>query len=239
MRKDFKIVLFAVGLVFAYKLADQFNLLDNPLRFYEQFSTGFKLVHDAQDFNIDVAVSSVDYNANGIDDYADILLGAQIDAQNLPRYVDQYIAGGYPDDNEGVCTDVIWRAFKQAGYNLKAMVDLDIANHPHDYPHIEIADPNIDFRRVPNLHIFFSKYAQTLTLDKDEIDQWQPGDIVVFNNDDHIGIVSDKRTPNGITYILHHGGQPRREENYLEMGTIIGHFRFDASKIDENLLISW
>ena len=34
-----------------------------------------------------------------------------------------------PPDTEGVCTDVIWRAFKNAGYSLKDMVDEDIKNN--------------------------------------------------------------------------------------------------------------
>lgn len=31
--------------------------------------------------------------------------------------------GGYPPDNIGVCIDVVWRAFANAGYSLKDMVD--------------------------------------------------------------------------------------------------------------------
>ena len=44
-----------------------------------------------------------------------------------------------------------------------------------------------------NLDIFFKKYAQSLTLDINKIEEWQPGDIVVFGNEEHIGIVSDKK----------------------------------------------
>ena len=52
---------------------------------------------------------------------------------------------------------------------------------------------NIDFRRVGNLYVFFHKYAESLTLDISKIEEWQPGDIVVFGSMKHIGIISDKK----------------------------------------------
>lgn len=195
--------------------------------------------YDASEFNIETIQALVDFDGDGRDDYTDFVIGAKKDADNHPRYDGSYVSGGYPADDVGVCTDVIWRAFKEAGYNLKEMVDRDILNNPQDYPHIDIADPNIDFRRVPNLHIFFKKYGQELTLDMYQLDQWQPGDIVIFNNDKHIGMVSNKRTKEGIVFIYHNSGQPNRHENYLKRSKIIGHYRFDASKIDEKVLISW
>ena len=97
------------------------------------------------------------------------------------------------------------------------------------------------FRRVGNLDIFFKKYAQSLTLDINKIEEWQPGDIVVFGNEEHIGIVSDKRNSKGQTYIIHNGGQPNREEDFFKYNNmeVIGHYRFDASKINENVLVKW
>jgi len=189
-------------------------------------------------FNIANIVSSVDYNNNGIDDYSDIVFGAKIDAKNRPKYKSTYYDGGYPPNNEGVCTDVIWRAFKNAGYSLKDMLDNDIVNNQNDYD-IETIDKNIDFRRVVNLRVFFDKYATTLTNDIDEIEEWMPGDIVIFGNNKHIGIVSNYRNKKGIPYIIHNGGQPIREQDYLEKSTVTKHYRFDASKIDENVLFKW
>ena len=55
------------------------------------------------------------------------MFGARKDAEIHPRYNGAYYDGGYPPDDIGVCTDVIWRAFKNAGYNLKDMVDNDIS----------------------------------------------------------------------------------------------------------------
>ena len=200
-----------------------------------------KTYYTAEDFNITTVISSVDANSNGVDDYTDILIGARMDAEVHPTYDGRYWDTGYPPDDIGVCTDVIWRAFKNAGYNLRAMVDHDIdISNDEDY-HIEYPDSNIDFRRVGNLEIFFSKYATNLTLDINEIEEWQPGDIVVFDSR-HIGIISDKRNREGEPYVIHNSGQPLREEDILrkrsEEDPISGHFRWDASKI-EDILVYW
>lgn len=194
--------------------------------------------YTASEFNIKTLISTVDFNNNGIDDYTDILNGAKKDAKNKPKYKSEYYANGYPPDNIGVCSDVIWRAFKNAGYSLKDMIDRDIENNNDDY-NIGIIDKNIDFRRVVNLRVFFDKYAITLTNDINDIDEWQPGDIVIFGNNKHIGIVSNYRNRNGISYIIHNGGQPVREEDYLKRANVTKHYRFDASKIDNNILIPW
>ena len=195
--------------------------------------------YKARHFGIETVKSSVDYNKNGIDDYTDILMGAKKDAENRPRYDGAYVEGGYPEDNVGVCTDVVWRSFKNAGYNLRDMVDRDIKRRPNAYARIKKPDSNIDFRRVPNLHIFFEEYAISLTTDITKIDQWQPGDIVIFKNDKHIGIISDKRNSKGVAYLIHNGGQLKREEDYLSRSEIIAHYRFDASVIDSDILSPW
>lgn len=177
----------------------------------------YKRVYTAKDFNIQTVYSKIDYNQNGVDDYTDILLGARKDAQNHPTYKSAYYNGGYPPENEGVCTDVVWRAFKNAGYDLKSMIDEDIKNNVKEYPATNgKADPNIDFRRVRNLKIYFKKICYTLTNDIKEIKEWQPGDIVIFGSS-HIGIISDKRNKQGIPYLIHNAAQPLREEDTLEL----------------------
>lgn len=177
----------------------------------------YKRVYTAKEFDIETVYSKIDYNQNGVDDYTDILLGARKDAENHPTYKSAYYSGGYPPENEGVCTDVVWRAFKNAGYDLKNMIDEDIKNHTKDYPAVNgKPDPNIDFRRVRNLKIYFKKICYTLTNDIKEIKEWQPGDIVIFGNS-HIGIISDKRNKEGIPYLIHNAAQPLREEDALEL----------------------
>ena len=186
-------------------------------------------VYYAEDFEIEVIKSNKDKNQNGIDDYTDILLGAKKEAENKPIYKSAYYSGGYPPDSEGVCTDVIWRSLKNAGYLLKDMVDEDIKNNVSKYPRINgKPDPNIDFRRVPNLKVYFERNAQVLTTDLTKIEEWQPGDIVAFGND-HVAIISDKRNEKGIPYIIHNANQPNREEDSIDWWVnsrgISGHYR--------------
>ena len=216
-----------------------FIAISLPFSFY--LFKKYKPYYTAEDFNIVTVISDVDANHNGIDDYTDILLGARMDAEAHPTYDGRYWDTGYPPDDIGVCTDVIWRAFKNAGYNLRAMVDHDIAiSNDTDY-HILYPDSNIDFRRVSNLQVFFSKYALNLTLDIHEIHEWQPGDIVVFNGK-HIGIISDKRNRDGEPYVIHNSGQPLREEDILrkraEKDPVSGHFRWDAENI-QDIVVLW
>lgn len=229
MRKKFVIifvfffVLITIGLtVIVFKYQDMivdYNKKENV-----------KIVFYAEDFGITTLKSNTDYDNDGIDDYTDILEGARIDAENKPKYKSAYYAGGYPPNDEGVCTDVIWRALKNAGYLLKDMIDEDIKNNVSLYPRVEgNPDPNIDFRRVPNLMVYFEKNHISLTIDLNKIEEWQPGDIVAFGKD-HVGIISDKRNSKGIPYIIHNASQENREEDGLEFYNkyawpITGHYR--------------
>ncbi len=198
-----------------------------------------KTIYYAEDFGIETLKSNTDYDSDGIDDYTDILQGAKIEAQNCPTYKSAYYQGGYPPDDEGVCTDVIWRALKNAGYSLKDMIDEDIKENVELYPRVEgKPDPNIDFRRVPNLMVYFERNHISLTIDLSKIEEWQAGDIVVFENN-HIGIISDKRNERGVPYIIHNAAQPNREEDGLEFYNenwrkISAHYRLKDLNNGEN-----
>lgn len=187
--------------------------------------------------------SDVDFDGDGVDDYTDILAGARKDAEAAPAYDDGYYQGGYPPADRGACTDVVWRAFAEAGYDLKAMVDADVAAHPADYASAAPApDPNIDFRRTGVLDMFLSKYAQTLTTNTSDKAAWQGGDIVVFETTRHIGVVSDLRDSDGLPFIIHNMGQRQRENDYLAFRkhmAVTGHYRFDASQVPQDVLRPW
>lgn len=179
---------------------------------------------------------NIDKDEDGTYDLEDIIEGARGEIENKTKYKSGYYEGGYPPENEGVCTDVIWRALKNAGYDLKTMMDIDIKEKVEDYPRVNNStDPNIDFRRVKNQFAFFSKYAQSLVIevkpyDKENLKKWQGGDIVVLQKPDHIAIISDKRTRHGIPYIIHNSSSYPEEQNLLlwwsKRGRIIGHFRY-------------
>ncbi len=181
-----------------------------------------------------IVFENSDKDGDGIRDQEDILLGARKEARKKVKYKSGYYVGGYPSENEGVCTDLVWRAFKNAGYNLKDMVDEDIKNNPSNYAGVlKRIDPNIDFRRVSVLYIYFKNHAASITTqlkpnDFENLKQWQPGDILTFDNSEHIAVVSDKRRADGIPYIIHSAPPYAREGNEIMywMPRITGHFRF-------------
>lgn len=173
--------------------------------------------------------SAVDYDSDGLEDYADMVAGIREYFATQPVYVSKYYAGGYPDQGEGVCTDVIWKGFQAAGYDLKQLVDADIAAHREDYTCIETVDSNIDFRHVDVLHRFFARHATELSCDLTDPSLWQAGDIVIFDDDQHIGVCGDTRNENGIPILLHHGGKDSpypREADDIYNAPVTAHYRW-------------
>ena len=187
-----------------------------------------------QSLKVEKVIINNDKNNDGILDLDEIVLGAKADVENKPVYTNKYYVGGYPPDNEGVCTDVVWRSLKKAGYNFKDLIDKDIKENVKAYPRVEgKPDPNIDFRRVPNLVTFFNRNGQVLTKelkpnDPENLKQWQGGDIVTFDQPQHVVIISDKRRNDGVPLIIHNPGPYTVEEDKLIrwIPKITGHFRF-------------
>lgn len=183
--------------------------------------------HSGEEFGIIPYTSPNDSDHDGVDDQSDILASARAYVATSPRYESAYFDVGRPTDGTGVCTDVVDQALLGAGFDLRALVDEDIRSAPDAYA-VDTPDPNIDFRRVRNLRVWFDRHATSLTLDPHEIDEWQGGDIVCWEN--HIGIVSDMRNADGVALVIHHWGpwQTHFEEDALEavdLGPIVGHWR--------------
>lgn len=183
---------------------------------------------------VPLAVEDRDANENGVPDALDFVAGARREAENGTLYDAGYYAG-YPPEGRGACTDVIWRAFREAGYDLKKMVDEDIREAPEAYGTTgSRPDPNIDFRRVSNLVVFFRRHARELTTtvkpgDSENLVEWQPGDIVVFGPPyEHIGIISDQRRPDGVPLLIHNAGPRAAEKDHLLRwpSKITHHFRY-------------
>ena len=178
-----------------------------------------------EDFNIKTYISKTDKDNDGIDDQTDILNNVMDYIKTNPKYKSKYYATGYPNDEYGVCTDVVAFGLKGAGYDLMNLVNEHIKTNRNLYD-IDVIDKNIDFRRVQNLKVYLDNNAIALTNDINKIKEWQGGDIVVFKN--HIGIVSDKRNKKGVPFIIHHANPYQRyyEEDILEYrNNIIGHYR--------------
>ena len=215
MRKSiFTIIIFIIIIVILVALLYFFNTIP-----HKQYSNSY--------FNIEIYISSIDKDNYGIDDQTDILNNVRIYIAKKPKYKSKYYGTGYPNDEYGVCTDVVANGLKDAGYDLKELVNEDIINNKEKY-NIEVIDKNIDFRRVRNLDVYFKNNSISLTKDLSQIEEWQGGDIIVFK--DHIGIISDKRNKKGIPFLIHHANpvQVNYEEDVLELygqDYIIGHYR--------------
>lgn len=213
-KRIFIIVIFIIISVILVALLYFFNTIP-----HKQYSNS--------DFNIETYISSVDKDNDGIDDQTDILNNVRTYIAKNPKYKSKYYETGYPDDEYGVCTDVVANGLKDAGYDLKELVNEDIINNKEKY-NIEVIDKNIDFRRVRNLDVYLKNNSISLTKDLSQIEEWQGGYIIVFK--DHIGIISDKRNKKGIPFLIHHANpiQVNYEEDVLELygqDYIIGHYR--------------
>ena len=213
-KRIFIIVIFIIISVILVALLYFFNTIP-----HKQYSNS--------DFNIETYISSVDKDNDGIDDQTDILNNVRTYIAKKPKYKSKYYETGYPDDEYGVCTDVVANGLKDAGYDLKELVNEDIINNKEKY-NIEVIDKNIDFRRVRNLDVYLKNNSISLTKDLSQIEEWQGGDIIVFK--DHIGIISDKRNKKGVPFLIHHANpiQVNYEEDVLELygqDYIIGHYR--------------
>ena len=73
-----------------------------------------------------------------------------------------------------------------------------------------------------------------------DIMEFNPGDILVFNTDEHIAMTSDKRNANGIPYLIQNRDetQTEKEEDVLEETPmkITGHYRFTFNRDIKRLM---
>jgi uncharacterized protein YijF (DUF1287 family) len=191
-----------------------------------------------------------DFDRDGISDQKDILLGAknQLDnpADNIFKNGNNetnYFNGGDPPAEIAICTDIIARAFREAGFDLSQLVNDDIAANFNSYP-LRInwgqtrPDKNIDYRRIQNMEIFFKRNSQAMTTvfdlsDIKNLEQWLPGDIVLFDMDrdgytDNAGIISDFTNRKGIPKVIYNYIDPGYtvERDILSSSSIKGHYRY-------------
>ncbi|MCD8574309.1 MAG: DUF1287 domain-containing protein [Erysipelotrichaceae bacterium] len=210
------LLISVLGLLLCLFVLDAFNVL--PKATYTNDTFGFESI-----------ISDHDADFDGVDDQSDILLSAKAYLRTKPKYKSKYYGSGYPDDEYGVCTDVVAFALLHSGYDIMMLLNVDVKQNRDAYT-IEVVDKNIDFRRVQNLHVYFKRHAQSLTMDIHDHQAWQGGDIVVFKR--HIGIISNIRNKQGIPYVLHLANpyQIRTEEDILEKSSseIVGHYRITS-----------
>ena len=165
-----------------------------------------------------------------------ILLGARQEAAQGTRYDASYAVIDYPGGDvpadRGACTDVVIRAFRNAGIDLQELIHEDMGKNFDSYPQkwgIDAPDSNIDHRRVPNQIQFFKTHGKSLTLEVEEhLNEWKWGDVVYWrfaDGRDHCGIISDRTTRVGRPLVIHNAGMAREEDALLRW-EIIGHYRY-------------
>ena len=193
---------------------------------------------------------TTDFDGDGINDQKDILEGAKKQLENpainiFSEGVDEpnYYSGGDPPLGYALSTDIVYRAFINAGFDLSQLVNEDITNNFDQYPLRELwgqryPDINIDYRRIQNLEIFFQRNARVLLTGFDHTDkanllQWLPGDVVFFDMDedgftDCTGIISDFTTRKGIPKVIYNYIDPgfTIEEDILDEKVVTGHYRY-------------
>lgn len=86
-----------------------------------------------KDFGIEDYISKTDKDGDGIDDQTDILENVRKYIATKPKYKSKYYNTGYPNDEYGVCTDVVGFGLLGAGYNLQELVNADIVEHQSQY----------------------------------------------------------------------------------------------------------
>lgn len=153
----------------------------------------------------------LDSDGDGLADPWDILLGAKKTALDAAPYGSPYRTLAYPGGDvprgEGVCTDVVIRALRNAGLDLQQLLREDIARAPAAYPMVRKANPHIDHRRVKTLLPYFVRHWQARDPSAARLGDWLPGDVVFMDTlpargPDHIGVVSDQLGPSGKPLIV-------------------------------------
>jgi len=200
--------------------------------------------------DLDELPVKTDRNHNGNNDSKDILIGAkkqlEIKAKNIfikESNESNYYKGGDPPAEWALNTDIIARAFKEAGFDLRTLINEDITNNFKEYPvkaiwNQNVPDIDIDYRRIQNMEVFFIRNAASLTLkfdpaNEENLNSWLPGDVVFFDMDkdgysDNVGIVSDSTTRNGTPKIIYNYIDPgyTTEADILGSTKITGHYRY-------------
>jgi uncharacterized protein YijF (DUF1287 family) len=179
-----------------------------------------------------------DRDADGIPDPLDVFLGAKKVALNGAAYVGGYVSIAYPNGDvprdQGVCTDVIVRALRNAGIDLQKALHDDIAAAPRSYPMVKKSDSNIDHRRVKTILPWFKRKWTSLGTDPASTsDPFRPGDVVFMDTfpsrsgPDHIGIVSDTIGESGLPLVINNwtDGSVESEMDLLGFVPVTHRFR--------------
>ena len=187
-----------------------------------------------------------DRDNDGIFDLLDIHRGALKTSLNGADYQEGYERIPYPlgdvSRKIGVCTDVVIRAFRNAGWDLQELLYEDMKKRPKAYG-LRGKKPNrhIDHRRVRRLIVYFKKHYHSLPIKFDlkqrGVNAWLPGDLIFMDTlskgrPTHVGLVSDKVGWNGKPLIINNWtyGYQTSEMNLTGLARYMYRFRVTYPK---------
>lgn len=182
-----------------------------------------------------------DHDGDGIPDPLDVLIGAKKTVLNGAAYTEGWTdIPTYPNGDvprtQGVCTDVIVRAVRNAGIDLQKELHEDIRRARAVYPK-NAGNWQIDQRRVLTLLPYFQRHwsKRSARLD-DPADPLRPGDVIFMDTfprksgPDHIGIVSDTIGESGLPLVVNNwtNGYSTSEMDLLTFVPVLYRFRLPA-----------
>lgn len=206
---------------------------DDPIALY---ATGAADLPSGLHEVVGAPLRSEDRDGDGIVDRLDVLVGAKKLLYNGARYIERYVSIAYPGGDvprtEGVCSDTVIRALRNAGLDLQREVHEDILRAPAAYPMVEKVDASINHRRVRTLLPWFVRHWQTLPRGA----RYLPGDVVFFDTfaeregPDHLGVVSDTVGRSGQPNVINNwtDGATDAEMDLLSWVPVTHHFRWPA-----------
>lgn len=144
---------------------------------------------------------------------------------------------------QGVCTDVVIRAYRGLDVDLQKRIHEDMVGNFSAYPSRRVwgltrPDRNIDHRRVLNIVAFFERQEAALPISRVAAD-YLPGDVVYWEVPKygggltpHLGMVTAVKTAQAEPMVVHHlSGKPTLEKA-LFAWPIKGHFRYQVEPRD-------
>ncbi len=169
---------------------------------------------------------------------ARLLEGAERQVGVTVVYDGSYRRLAYPGGDvpleRGVCTDVLVRAYRNAGIDLQVLVHEDMRRAFGAYPKawgLSRPDRNIDHRRVPNLATFFARHGERLPVSR-EAAHYRPGEVVTWRLPGglpHVGLVSG-RVAGGRPLVVHNVGAGTVLEDVLFAWPVTGRYRYPPAR---------
>ena len=184
-----------------------------------------------------------DQDHDHIPDSLDIHLGLMKSMINHARYDASYHGVSYPMGDVirevGVCTDVVVRAYRNAGINLQEQLIKDMYKAPKSYALKPGKQPSkgYEHRRVRHLYPYFKRHFRALSTHFDQNSKstqaWLPGDLLFMNmwpnskQPAHVGLVSGHIQMSGFPLLAHNAARffYASEHDVLFAQPLIARFR--------------